>query len=69
MKASTTRGRPSYFRPEYDDAMAYLNLLYRMKAEMEPTAGLRDADLQTANELVDQVMKIKKRKMESSQPQ
>jgi tetratricopeptide (TPR) repeat protein len=56
-------------RPEYDDAMAYINLLYRMKAEMEPTAGLRDADLQTANELVDQVMKIKKRKMESSQPQ
>jgi tetratricopeptide (TPR) repeat protein len=53
-------------RPEYDDAMAYLNLLYRLKAGMEPTAGLRDADLREADELVDQVTKIKKRKMASS---
>jgi tetratricopeptide (TPR) repeat protein len=56
-------------RPDYDDAVAYLNLLYPMKAEIEPTAGLRDADLQTADELVDQVVKIKKKKLESSQPQ
>ena len=25
--------------PDYDDAMAYLNLLYRQKADMETTAG------------------------------
>lgn len=54
-------------RPEYDDAMAYLNLLYRMKAEMEPTAGLRDADLREADELVDRVKEIKKKKLKSSQ--
>jgi tetratricopeptide (TPR) repeat protein len=54
-------------RPDYADAMAYLNLLYRMKAEMEPTAGLRDADLREADELVDRVKEIKKKKMESSQ--
>ena len=54
-------------RPDYDDAMAYLNLLYRMKAEMEPTAGLRDADLREADELVDKVKEIKKKKLGSSQ--
>lgn len=53
-------------RPDYDDAMAYLNLLYRLKAGMEPTAGLRDADLREADELVDQVTKIKKQKVVSS---
>jgi tetratricopeptide (TPR) repeat protein len=56
-------------RPDYDDAMAYLNLLYRMKAEMEPTVGLRDADLREADELVDRVKEIKKKKMDSSQLQ
>ena len=56
-------------RPDYNDAMAYLNLLYRMKAEMEPTAGLRDADLREADELVDRVKEIMKKKMESSHPQ
>ncbi len=55
------------FDPDYDDAMAYLNLLYRMKAEMEPTAGLRDADLKEADELVDRVKEIKKKKLKSSQ--
>jgi tetratricopeptide (TPR) repeat protein len=54
-------------QPDYDDAMAYLNLLYRMKAEMEPTVGLRDADLREADELVDRVKEIKKKKLESSE--
>lgn len=53
-------------RPDYDDAMAYLNLLYRLKAGMEPTAGLRDADIREADELVDQATKIKKQKLTSS---
>jgi tetratricopeptide (TPR) repeat protein len=53
-------------RPDYDDAMAYLNLLYRVRAQLEPTAGLRDADLREADELVDQATKIKKQKMASS---
>jgi tetratricopeptide (TPR) repeat protein len=50
-------------RPDYDDAIAYLNLLYRLKAEMEPTIGLRDADLKAADDLVDEVKKIKNNKM------
>ena len=50
-------------RPDYDDAMAYLNLLYRQKADMETTTEARDADIKAADDLVDQVKAIKQRKM------
>jgi tetratricopeptide (TPR) repeat protein len=56
-------------RAEYDDAMAFLNLLYRQKAEMEPTPELREADVKTADDLVDQVKALKKKKLERSDPQ
>src|SRR6201987_4360308 len=37
-------------RPDYDDAMAYMNLLYREKADLECTdPGARAADLKTAD--------------------
>lgn len=49
-------------RPDYDDAMAYLNLLYRQKADTEESTELRAYDLQQADALVDKVMAIKKRK-------
>ena len=40
-------------RPDYDDAMAYLNLLYREKGDLEcDDAGARAADLKTADEWV-----------------
>jgi tetratricopeptide (TPR) repeat protein len=50
-------------RPEYDDAMAYLNLLYRQKADMETTADARNNDLKMADDLVDKVKAIKQKKM------
>jgi tetratricopeptide (TPR) repeat protein len=52
-------------RPDYDDAMAYLNLLYREKADIEcgnPEA--RMADLRTADDWVDKTMATKKAKAE-----
>jgi tetratricopeptide (TPR) repeat protein len=49
-------------RPDYDDAMAYLNLLLRQKADMEATTEARDADLKQADDLVDKVKAIKQRK-------
>lgn len=49
-------------RPDYDDAMAYLNLLYRQKADMETSAAARDEDLKMADELVDKVKAIKQKK-------
>jgi tetratricopeptide (TPR) repeat protein len=55
-------------RPDYDDAMAYLNLLYRQKADTESTADARDSDVKAADDLVDKVKAIKQKKMENPQP-
>jgi tetratricopeptide (TPR) repeat protein len=49
-------------KPDYDDAMAYLNLMYRQKADMEATKEAREADLKKADDLVEQVKAIKQKK-------
>ena len=49
-------------KPDYDDAMAYLNLLYRLKADMEPAQDALDEDLRMAEALVDQVKAIKEKR-------
>jgi len=52
-------------RQDYDDAMAYVNLLYREKADREcDTPDERSADLKTADEWVDKTMAAKKAKAE-----
>lgn len=52
-------------RQDYDDAMAYLNLLYREKADREcDQPDQRTADLKTADEWVDKTMAAKKAKAE-----
>lgn len=52
-------------RPDYDDAMAYLNLLYRERADYEcDDAEARDTDLKTADSWVDKTMATKKAKAE-----
>jgi tetratricopeptide (TPR) repeat protein len=55
-------------RPDYDDAMAYLNLLYRQKADMETDPAARDADNKLADDLVEKVKAIKQKKLENPQP-
>lgn len=55
-------------RSDYDDAMAYLNLLYRQKADTETSMDARNADLQQANDLVEKVKAIKQKKAGMSQP-
>ena len=55
-------------RPDYDDAMAYLNLLYRQKADMETDPAARDTDVKLADDLVDKVKAIKQKKLENPQP-
>ena len=52
-------------RPDYDDAMAYLNLLYRQKADIADTDAERQQLLQDADALVDRVKEIKQKKMEA----
>jgi len=52
-------------REDYDDAMAYVNLLYREKADREcDMPDQRAADLKTADEWVDKTMAAKKAKAE-----
>ena len=55
-------------RPDYDDAMAYLNLLFRRKADMVESADERDNFLKQADDLVDKVKEIKQRRAEQPQP-
>ena len=54
-------------RADYDDAMAYLNLLYRQKADIEHDTASREADLKKADDLVDRCKAIKEKKMKRSE--
>ena len=51
-------------RPDYDDAMAYLNLLYRRKADIVAGTAEREELLKTADDLIDRVKEIKTKRME-----
>jgi len=52
-------------RPDYDDAMAYKNLMYRERADIQcDDPAARAADLKTADEWVDKTMATKKAKAE-----
>jgi hypothetical protein len=55
-------------RPDYEDAMAYLNLLYRQKADLETAADARASDYKLADELMGKVKEIKQKKMEAPAP-
>jgi len=50
-------------RPDYDDAMAYMNLMYRERADLEcDDLVSRENDLKTADEWVDRTIAVKKAK-------
>lgn len=54
-------------RQDYDDAMAYMNLMYREKADREcDQPDQRASDLKAADEWVDKAMAAKKAKAEKS---
>jgi len=56
-------------RPDYDDAMAYLNLMYRERADLEcDNPDARKADLKSADDWVDKTMATKKAKAEKAGP-
>jgi len=54
-------------RPDYDDAMAYLNLLYRRKADMAASADERASYQKQADDLVEKVKEIKQKRAEQPQ--
>ena len=52
-------------RPDYDDAMAYLNLMYREQADLDcEDPAARAEDLRTADHWVDETLRVKKQKAE-----
>jgi tetratricopeptide (TPR) repeat protein len=52
-------------RPDYDDAMAYMNLMYRERADVEcDDLAARAADLKEADSWVDKTLAAKKTKAE-----
>lgn len=55
-------------RPDYDDAMAYLSLTLRRKADMVESAEERDKLDQQADELLDKVKEIKQKRAAQAPP-
>jgi tetratricopeptide (TPR) repeat protein len=56
-------------RPDYDDAMAYINLMYREKADLEcDDPATRKQDLKTADDWVDKTLATKKAKANKTAP-
>jgi tetratricopeptide (TPR) repeat protein len=54
-------------QPDFDDAMGYMNLLYRERAEYEcDDPGARKADLKAADEWTDKAIAAKKAKTEKA---
>jgi len=52
-------------RTDYDDAMAYMNLMYRERADVQcDDPAARAADLKAADEWVDKTLAVKKAKAE-----
>ncbi len=47
-------------KPNYDEAMSYLNLMYRQKADIDPDKDSREADLKTANDWVNKALAARK---------
>src|SRR5215469_11842293 len=59
--------RAIQLRPDYDDAMAYLNLMYRERADLEcDNPAAREQDLKMAGEWVDKALAVKKAKAQKS---
>ena len=56
-------------RPDYDDAMSYLNLLYRRKADMVESADERANLQKQADDLLDKVKEIKQKRAEQQAQQ
>ncbi len=52
--------RAIQLKPDYANAMSYLNLMYREKADIEPTAKARQADLAKADALVTKALALQK---------
>jgi len=60
--------RALQLNPEYADAMAYLNLMYREKADLVADPNEREQFLQRADELAERAQQILRKKAEAPPP-
>lgn len=58
--------RAIQLKPGYDDAMTYLNLLYRRKADTVAEASEREQYIELADDLLDRVKEMKMRRAEGA---
>jgi len=62
-----TLNKAIQLRPDYDDAMAYMNLMYRERGDVEcDDLASRAEDLKTADHWVDETLRIKKVKADKA---
>src|SRR6202166_3667777 len=62
-----TLNKAIQIRPDYDDAMAYLNLMYRERGDVEcDDLAARAEDLKLADHWVDETLRVKKAKAEKA---
>jgi tetratricopeptide (TPR) repeat protein len=62
-----TLNKALQLRPDYDDAMAYMNLMYREKADVEcDDLAARAEDLKTADHWTDETLRVHKIKAEKA---
>jgi tetratricopeptide (TPR) repeat protein len=54
-------------KPDYDDAMAYLSLLYRRKADMVESSDERASLQKQAEDLLDKIKEIKQKRLDQQQ--
>jgi Tfp pilus assembly protein PilF len=66
---ATAHSAQYILRQDYSDAMAYLNLLYWQKADMEVDPADREKDIRIADDLVDQAKAIMAKKSSQSPQQ
>jgi len=53
-------------KPDYDDAMAYLSLMYREKVDLEADEAARASDIETADQWVERALEVRKRAAQKS---
>jgi tetratricopeptide (TPR) repeat protein len=53
-------------KPDYFEAVSYINLLYREKAKMEPDPAKKQEDIDTANKYLQQALEMRKAAQEKA---
>jgi len=66
-EGSTDLQKAISLKPDYDDAMAYLGLLYRRKADMVDSMDERASLQKQADDLLDKIKEIKQKRLDQQQ--